>query len=843
MTDEGMTEDEVLVDPEALQRAMRSQFPPPELAPEASHWMREIVAAVGSNPFLQRERDVLKLLEEPLNRLKREPPEIRLAFVFEALQEIVKSSSFHLKLKLKIVAAALLRSGVAPNSVEAVRLVELVSQPKLPFPFKAVLSAVDGAPRTPALLTALHQLRGSVTPYHGLAEMKEVHERIDVLIGGLKEKALAPAGAWSQIVFRDVSASGKEFEWQALLLHARSLTQSAASKKWQADAANLTGRIGRAEVLDAARRWLALGPTPGETAIQAPEAEASYQKGFVWILGALGDASIAPDIANFAFGCFRKIPMVGAVSHRVGNACVNALAAMPGLDGVAQLSRLAGRVKYDVARRLIEKAMNEAAERNGVSRDDLEAMAVPAFGLGASGTRMERVGDCEATLTIGRDGASLIWSREGKPLKSVPAKVREEHAEVLKDLNRTLKDVDGQIAAQRFRLERQLISQGACPIERWKPWYLDHPLVSHFASRIIWEIEEGGETRTAIPWEGHLVDWAGHAVQPSPQARVRMWHPIRSDVQTILSWRCWLEDNQVRQPFKQAHREVYLLTDAERETATYSNRFASHIIRQHQFVSLCRERGWKFKAMGAWDSHNTPSLDLTQYQLEAKFDVEFPERENGGDESTSAHGVYLAISTGRVEFVSSKPAQPAKGETGPFGIPLPRKFGGLQRRARLRLEEVPALVFSEVMRDCDLFVGVTSIGTDPAWNRDHPDDPHLPYWEQFAFGDLTTASENRKAVLESLLPKLAIRDRCRVDGRFLLVRGDLHEYRIHIGSANVLMEPGSRYLCIVQGPGDTAANLPLPFEGDRILGLVLSKALLLVNDTKIKDGSIVRQLS
>ena len=153
---------------------------------------------------------------------------------------------------------------------------------------------------------------------------------------------------------------------------------------------NLTTRIGQAEVLDAARRWLALGPTPGETTIQAPEAEANYQKGFVWVLGALGDASIAPDIANFAFGCFRKIPMIGAVSHRVGNACVNALAAMPGLDGVAQLSRLAARVKYDVARRLIEKAMNEAAERNQVSRDDLEAMAVPTFGLDAAGVRIER---------------------------------------------------------------------------------------------------------------------------------------------------------------------------------------------------------------------------------------------------------------------------------------------------------------------------------------------------------------------------------------------------------------------------------------------------------------------
>ncbi len=832
----------MVVDPDALQRAMRAQFPAPELAPEASVWMRDFVAIVGSNPFIHRERDVLKLVEVPLDRLKSESPEVRLAFVFEALTEIVRTTSFHFKLTMKIVAASLLRSGVALSAVEAVRLLESVSQKNLPFPFKAVLSAVESAPRTPALLTALHQVRGFVTRYHGSAEMKEIHERIDVLIGGRKEKALAPAGAWSQIVFQEISASGKEFEWQALLLHARSLTQSTASKKWQTEAVNVASRIGQGEVLDAARRWLALGPTPGETMIQSPEEEAAYQKGFIWVLGALGDASIAPDIANFAFGCFRKIPMIGAVSHRVGNACVNALAATPGLDGVAQLSRLAARVKYDVARRLIEKAMTEAAERNRVSRDDLEAMAVPTFGLDSSGVRLEQVGDCEASLTIGREGASLIWRREGKALKSVPAHVKEEHADVFKDLNRYVKEIDGQITAQKARLERQLISEGTCSFERWQPWYLEHPLVSHFATRLIWEFEEGGEIRTAIPWRGNLVDWASNAVRPSNPARARMWHPIRSDVQTILSWRCWLEDHEIRQPFKQAHREVYLLTDAERETATYSNRFASHIIRQHQFASLCKERGWKFKVMGAWDSHNTPSLDLAQYNLQAKFGVESPEGD-GDDESTTAHGIYRAISTGRVEFVQLEATEASKPEPGPFGTAFPRKFRGLQRRARLRLEEVPALVFSEVMRDCDLFVGVTSIGADPTWNRDHPGDQHLPYWEHFAFGDLTSAAEHRKALLENLLPKLAIRDRCRLDGRFLVVRGDLHQYRIHIGSGNVLMEPGSRYLCIVQGAGDTAANIPLPFEGDRTLGLVLSKALLLVNDTKIKDPTIARQLS
>ena len=34
----------------------------------------------------------------------------------------------------------------------------------------------------------------------------------------------------------------------------------------------------------------------------------------------------------------------------------------------------------------------------------------------------------------------------------------------------------------------------------------------------------------------------------------------------------------------------------------------------------------------------------------------------------------------------------------------------------------------------------------------------------------------------------------------------------------------------------------LPFEGDRILGLILSKAMLLLNDIAIKDQTILSQI-
>jgi hypothetical protein len=170
------------------------------------------------------------------------------------------------------------------------------------------------------------------------------------------------------------------------------------------------------------------------------------------------------------------------------------------------------------------------------------------------------------------------------------------------------------------------------------------------------------------------------------------------------------------------------------------------------------------------------------------------------------------------------------------------RFCPMKGHEAMRLEDIAPEIFSEVMRDVDLFVGVTSIGTDPEWAA-NSENEHQDYWRAFSFGELTQAAEGRKGVLERMLPRLAgLREKCALDGRFLVVRGELHEYRIHLGSSNVLMEPGSRYLCIVQGAGDKTQSVHLPFEGDRVLSLILSKAFLLANDAKIKDESIRRQI-
>jgi len=155
-------------------------------------------------------------------------------------------------------------------------------------------------------------------------------------------------------------------------------------------------------------------------------------------------------------------------------------------------------------------------------------------------------------------------------------------------------------------------------------------------------------------------------------------------------------------------------------------------------------------------------------------------------------------------------------------------------------------VFSEVLRDVDLFVGVTSVGNDPTWQDGGPDGRYQTYWHSYSFGDLSATAQTRKSLLERLIPRLAIASRCSIEERFLKVRGDLRSYKIHLGSGNILMEPNDQYLCIVPGRGGGSSSptdkLYLPFEGDAILSIILSKAFLLAEDRKITDPSIRHQI-
>ena len=207
---------------------------------------------------------------------------------------------------------------------------------------------------------------------------------------------------------------------------------------------------------------------------------------------------------------------------------------------------------------------------------------------------------------------------------------------------------------------------------------------------------------------------------------------------------------------------------------------------------------------------------------------------------TNEAGTYHYLTTDQVRFYPiDAPQVTGGGYSGAYG---PRH--GEEAATPLPLDQIPPLVFSEVMRDVDLFVGVSSVGNDPNWEDGRLDGRYQNYWQRFSFGDLGATAKTRREVLERLIPRLKIAPQCTLAERFLVVKGSLRTYKIHLGSGNILMEPNDQYLCIVpkQSIASGRDEVFLPFEGDVTLSVILSKAFLLADDSKIKDPTIVGQI-
>jgi hypothetical protein len=233
----------------------------------------------------------------------------------------------------------------------------------------------------------------------------------------------------------------------------------------------------------------------------------------------------------------------------------------------------------------------------------------------------------------------------------------------------------------------------------------------------------------------------------------------------------------IRQPFPQAFREFYQVNDDECQTKTYSNRFAGVLMRQHQFASLCRTRGWDYRLRGAnFDGSNVPTKKLPSWNIQVEFYVDLLSdrddalRRSGLGEQSGA-GINRFIGSDQVRFYRDRKEVP--------------------------IAEVPAIVYSEIMRDVDLFTSVCAVGNDETWSDQG--DRGIGVWsERFDVEELSALTSLRAEILARLLPLSPIADRCQIQKSFLEVRGQLGTYRISLAwsAAGLVTEAEVRWLRI-----------------------------------------------
>jgi len=756
--------------------------------------------------------------------LKDDPPELQVAVLRVVLDREARASGYDWRLQTlhRSMLVTLLRRNLPLTAEDLTALLAAWNAQRYSLdyglPGQTILGAVERFEERAELPKALRSIlakilaratRPTITGQPLSKPMRSVADRIRRLLDPASEEIVLPVGAFAkQFTDRAYGTPDERARWLALAkLAADAGARSKPTQKWVQAAGAAIASFDRTELTREILHALD-ATTPDPT---RPDDSLDILKGLVWACPQLDHAEVVGPVGRFADRCFRKLPGVGARSVSLGNAALWALSEMADEPrAAAELFRLRERVKYAAARKGIDARLSDLARSGGQTVEDLEDLSLPDFGLSADGRATFQLGDARAELRLRAEGAELQWfSRDRKLVKSAPAEARKDHAGALSDVRRRVKEIDEVRAGQALRLEQSWLEERSWSFADWAERYLRHPLRRPLVEALIWRI---GSLDLMVSGTV-LTDVEGQIREAPADAGVQLWHPLGADPAQVLAWRQRILDLGVTQPIKQAHREIYVLTDAERRTSVYSNRFAAHILRQHQFRALCQARGWDYGLMGGWDSWSVPTRRLPKQGLVVEYQVEVVH-----DGRQSDAGVALYLTTDQVRFTDL-------------------------RNQAVELGTVSPIVFSEVLRDVDLFVAVTSVANDPAWTDGGPNGHNGGYWREWAFGELGESAQTRRELVSWIVPKLSIADRLEVTDKFLIVRGRRQAYAIHFGSANIQIRPGNRYLCIVpsRDPGE-AAGIKLPFTGDGVLSTILAKAFLLADETKITDPTILSQL-
>src|SRR5205823_10774571 len=225
---------------------------------------------------------------------------------------------------------------------------------------------------------------------------------------------------------------------------------------------------------------------------------------------------------------FQKLPWIGARSPKLGNACLFALAQQPEPKAVAELSRLKTRVKTASARKQLGKSLDAAADRVGMSAEELEEVAVPTGGLTGVGELVQQLSDVTVRLEVGAGGkVEVTWQPAGKKAQaSAPSSITDAFADDIKAIKKTAKEIEKLLPAQRLRLERLFLQQAGWTLDDFRSRYLDHPLVGTLARRLIWRFQDADRVADGIWSQGQMVGPGDNPLDGlGAPTRVTLWHP------------------------------------------------------------------------------------------------------------------------------------------------------------------------------------------------------------------------------------------------------------------------------------------------------------------------------
>ena len=374
------------------------------------------------------------------------------------------------------------------------------------------------------------------------------------------------------------------------------------------------------------------------------------------------------------------------------------------------------------------------------------------------------IDDTQLQLVVDEEGkADIIVTKGDKTLKSIPDKYKKnKEVEALKD-NKTY--LTKQYSRTRLSLEQAMLSQTLFTAAELAK-ILEHPVVKAMLSKLVLF---NPETQASGFWQdGKLLSAEGTLTPLKAADKLLIAHP--SHLFYAVQWdlyQKYLFDKELKQPFKQVFRELYVPTKDELETSNRSERYQGHQVQPQKTVALLRSRGWTVNyEEGLQRVYHKEGFRATIYAAADWYtpsDVEAP---------TLEYVVFYNLKDGK----------------------------------EVPMKEINPVIFSEVMRDVDLVVSVAHVGgVDP---------------------EASHSTMQMRGALARESARLFKLDNVEVKERYILVKTEHGDYSLHLGSG--MISKSGLQINVVAVQSQHRGRVFLPFvDDDPKTAEIISKMKLL----------------
>ena len=394
------------------------------------------------------------------------------------------------------------------------------------------------------------------------------------------------------------------------------------------------------------------------------------------------------------------------------------------------------------------------------------------------------IGEYTVRLSVDKAGKpSLIIEKNEKVLRSTPAAIKKNEGFIaVKEFHDKLKQQYSR-TVKMFELameERSIFTLGELNE------LCENPVTAAITESLVFVT--AGDTFIAgfIDNDG-ILDENGIHHSLTAQTSVRAAHPydlykhgVWSGFQTAVLERGSGEGKL--QPFRQVFRELYVKLPEENEK-TMSRMFSGYQIQAQRTVGALKTRRWVADYEDGLQKIYYDDNIIASLYAEADWfspaDIEAPMIEG-------------------VCFYDRKSYSP------------------------LTIEQIPDVIYSEVMRDVDLAVSVAHAGgVDP---------------------ETSHSTIEMRSVIAAYNIKLFGIKNASIDKNHIIIDGKWGRYSIHLGSG-VVHIIGGHVINIVTVSSGKKSKIFLPFlDEDPKTAEIITKMIMLANDNKIKDPFIMQQI-